>query len=90
MLIRLDDASAPECWVVWMDACCAKFRSSAEAETFMKRLEDRINAPHPLPISINRQALELEVSPKLQRYSPNHQLSSEGRLSLLQIDSGTR
>jgi len=59
MLIRIEEVKTPESWVVWMDAWCVKFRSYAEAEVFVKRLEDRINASHPLPISINRPVAEL-------------------------------
>lgn len=59
MLIRVEEANTPEGWRVWMDAWCVKFRSYAEAEAFVKTLEDRVNAAHPLPISINRPVVEL-------------------------------
>jgi hypothetical protein len=59
MLIKIEEADTPEGWLVWMDAWCVKFRSYAEAEAFVKRLEGRINAAHPLPISINRPMVEL-------------------------------
>lgn len=59
MLIRIEEANTPEGWLVWMDAWCVKFRSYAEAEAFVKTLEDRVNAAHRLPISINRPVVEL-------------------------------
>lgn len=59
MQIRIEEANTPEGWLVWIDAWCVKFRSYAEAEAFVKRLEDRVNAAHPLPISINRPVLEI-------------------------------
>jgi hypothetical protein len=59
MQIRIEEANTPEGWLVWMDAWRANFRSYAEAEAFVKRLEDRVNASHPLPISINRPVVEL-------------------------------
>lgn len=59
MLIRIEEANTPEGWIVWLDACCVRFHSYAEAEAFVTKLEDRINAAHPLPISINRPVLEL-------------------------------
>lgn len=58
MLIKIEEANTLAGWVVWMDAWCVKFRSYAEAEDFVKRLKDRVNAPHPLPISINRSVAE--------------------------------
>lgn len=57
-MIRIEEAKTPEGWIVWMDAFCVKFRSYAEAEAFVKRLENRVNAAHPLPRSINRPVLE--------------------------------
>ncbi|QKG64966.1 hypothetical protein HP062_04825 [Pseudomonas sp. B14-6] len=59
MLIRIEEANTSEGWLVWMDACYVKFRSYAEAEAFVKTLEDRVNAAHPLSISINRPVVEL-------------------------------
>lgn len=59
MLIRIEEANTPEGRLVWMDAWCVKFRSYAEAEAFVKTLEDRVNAAHPLPISTNRPVVEL-------------------------------
>ena len=58
MQIRIEEANTPEGWLVWMDALCVKFRSYTEAEAFVKKLKDRVNAAHPLPISINRPVLE--------------------------------
>lgn len=58
VLIKIEVASTTEGWVVWMDAWCVKFRSYVEAEAFMERLEGRINAPHPQPISFNRPVAE--------------------------------
>ncbi|MCU1752300.1 hypothetical protein [Pseudomonas sp. 6D_7.1_Bac1] len=58
MLIRIEEAGTTEGWVVQMDAWCVKFRSYAEALAFVKRLEDRLNAPHPLPVSLNRAVTE--------------------------------
>lgn len=48
MQIRIEEASTPEGWLVWMDAWCVSFRSYAEADAFVKQLEDRLNAPPPL------------------------------------------
>ncbi|WP_085717616.1 hypothetical protein [Pseudomonas sp. B28(2017)] len=59
MLIKIEKASTPEGWNVWMNAWCVKFRSYAQAVAFVNRLEDRINAPHPLPVSKDSLALEL-------------------------------
>ncbi|CAI8929400.1 MULTISPECIES: hypothetical protein [Pseudomonas] len=58
MLIKIEKASKPEGWNVWMNAWCVEFRSYAEALAFVIRLEGRINAPHPLPISTARLLLE--------------------------------
>ncbi len=49
MLIKVEREITSDDWVVWMNAWCVKFRSSAEAEAFVKRLKDRINASHPYP-----------------------------------------
>jgi hypothetical protein len=59
MLIKIEKASTPEYWNVWMNAWCVKFRSYAEALAFVNRLEGRINAPHFLPIREDRLLLEL-------------------------------
>lgn len=59
MQIRIEEANTPEGWLVWMDALCVKFHSYAEAETFVKQLENRVHSAHPLPISVNRPVLEL-------------------------------
>lgn len=58
MLIKIEEAETPEGWLVWMDAWCFRFRSYAEAEAFVERLESRLNAHHPLPISMNRPVAE--------------------------------
>lgn len=59
MLLKIEETSAAEGWVVWMDAWFVKFRSHAEAEAFLKRLEGRINASHFIPVSIDRLVVEL-------------------------------
>ncbi|QJC81297.1 hypothetical protein [Pseudomonas umsongensis] len=59
MLLKIEKASAAEGWVVWMDAWCVKFRSHAEAEAFLNRLNERINASHFIPVSVERLVLEL-------------------------------
>ncbi|PBJ20534.1 MULTISPECIES: hypothetical protein [Pseudomonas] len=59
MLIKIEKASKPEGWNVWMNTWCVEFRSYAEALAFVSRLEARINAPHPLPGSTARLLLEL-------------------------------
>ncbi|WP_040068293.1 hypothetical protein [Pseudomonas batumici] len=58
MLISIEEADTNAGWLVVMDAWRVKFRSYAEAEAFVEKLKDRINAPHPLPISINRPVAE--------------------------------
>ncbi|WP_338524910.1 hypothetical protein NUH87_04320 [Pseudomonas batumici] len=54
MLISIEEVKTNAGWLVVMNAWRVRFRSYAEAEAFVKRLKDRINAPHPLPISLNR------------------------------------
>ncbi|PWK35757.1 hypothetical protein C7534_11699 [Pseudomonas sp. OV226] len=60
MLIKIEKASTPEGWNVWMNEWCVKFHSYAQALAFVNRLEGRINASHTLPVSVD--ALELEPS----------------------------
>ena len=59
MLIKIEKASTPEDWNVWMNQWCVKFRSYAQAVAFVNRLEGRINSPHTLPVSVDSRALEL-------------------------------
>lgn len=59
MLIKIEETETPEDWLVWMNAWRVKFHSYAEAEAFVKRLEGRINAAHPSPISISRPMAEV-------------------------------
>ncbi len=59
MLIKIERGSTSDDWIVWMNAWCVKFRCYAEAEAFVKKLNDRINASHPLPIGIDRLVIEL-------------------------------
>lgn len=35
-LIKIEEAETPEDWLVWMDAWCVRFRSYAEAESFVR------------------------------------------------------
>ncbi|MFY0732288.1 hypothetical protein [Pseudomonas sp. NFX15] len=58
MLIKIEKASKPEAWNVWMNEWCVEFRSYAQALAFVSRLEGRINAPHHLPASIDKRILE--------------------------------
>lgn len=37
-------------WVVRLDACAVPFRCQASAEQFAKRLRQRLEAPHVLPV----------------------------------------
>jgi len=59
MLIKVERGRTSDDWIVWMNACCVKFRSYAEAEAFVKKLKDRINASHPYPMALDRLVVEL-------------------------------
>lgn len=59
MLLKIEKANTAEGWVVWMDAWCVKFRSHAEAEAFLRRLKERINAPHFIPASVEKLVVEM-------------------------------
>ncbi len=58
VLISIEEADTHSDWLVVIDVWRVRFRRYAEAEAFVEKLKDRINAPHPLPISINRPVAE--------------------------------
>jgi hypothetical protein len=49
MLIRIEKVDTNSGWFVVLDAWRVKFRSFVEAEAFVIKLTERINAPHALP-----------------------------------------
>jgi hypothetical protein len=49
MLIKIVEADTNTGWFVVLDAWRIRFRSYIEAEAFVEKLTERINAPHPLP-----------------------------------------
>lgn len=51
MLIKIEEADTSSGWFVVLDIWRIKFASYIEAEAFVTRLTDRINAPHSLPES---------------------------------------
>lgn len=47
MLVKIEAADTG--WFIVLDTCRTWFTTYLEAETFVIRLRDRINAPHSLP-----------------------------------------
>jgi hypothetical protein len=39
-------------WVVQLDFCQVPFRHQREAETYLSKLKERVDAPHTLPGSV--------------------------------------
>lgn len=54
MLIGIEEADKYSEGIVVIGACRVRFRKYAEAEAFVEKLKQRINAPHTLPITIHR------------------------------------
>ncbi|MDH4656820.1 hypothetical protein [Pseudomonas sp. BN606] len=46
-------------WTVRLDFCAVNFRSRAEAQSFVERLQARLSAPHQLPESCHELVKEL-------------------------------
>ncbi|MCM2318985.1 MAG: hypothetical protein NDI93_06595 [Pseudomonas sp.] len=51
MKVEIEEVSGSSSWLVKLDTCKLNFKTRAEAEEFAKRLQTRLDAPHPLPSS---------------------------------------
>ena len=49
MIIKIEEDHLRHCWWVHMGAWAASFNALNEAEQFVSRLNERIDAPHQLP-----------------------------------------
>ncbi|MBD9424421.1 hypothetical protein IB232_03725 [Pseudomonas sp. PDM15] len=51
MEIIVTEAAANRGWIVKLGACDVPFRSRADAGLFVERLQERLHAPHDLPLA---------------------------------------
>lgn len=59
MKVEIEEVGGKSGWVVWLDACAVNFKTRAEAEAFVERLQARLSAPHPLPTNCRELLSEL-------------------------------
>lgn len=53
MIIRIQEQHSTRRWSVYMDTWQAGFNSREQAESFVRQLKARIEAPHPWPGKVN-------------------------------------
>ena len=56
--------AAPGGWIVRLDGCAVPFRSQAAAGRFVERLQQRLDAPHDLPVP----AVHLPVTQEVEHH----------------------
>jgi hypothetical protein len=61
MKVEIKPAQSKAGWEVTLDTCAVSFHSHEEAEAFVKRLQARLDAPHPLPTSCSEILTELTL-----------------------------
>ncbi|SIR81235.1 hypothetical protein SAMN05878276_0308 [Aquipseudomonas alcaligenes] len=53
--------ATPGGWIVRLDDCDVPFRTQADAGRFVERLQQRLEAPHDLPVSAGHLPVTQEV-----------------------------